>query len=47
MNPPFISPGGKLVYQYVKKASSPAICGVSGVKLNGVSDHAAYRLVRG
>uniref|UniRef100_A0A7R9YYZ9 60S ribosomal protein L34 n=1 Tax=Chlamydomonas euryale TaxID=1486919 RepID=A0A7R9YYZ9_9CHLO len=30
------TPGGKLVYQYVKKPSSPAICGVSGVKLNGL-----------
>jgi hypothetical protein len=29
--------GGKLVYQYVKKQSSPVVCGVSGVKLNGVS----------
>ena len=32
-----LAPGGKLVYQYVKKASSPTICGVSGAKLNGVS----------
>ncbi|GAX76512.1 hypothetical protein CEUSTIGMA_g3958.t1 [Chlamydomonas eustigma] len=30
------TPGGKLVYQYVKKQSSPAICGVSGAKLNGL-----------
>lgn len=32
-----VNAGGKLVYQYVKKQSSPAVCGVSGVKLNGVS----------
>ncbi|KAG1674313.1 hypothetical protein FOA52_013502 [Chlamydomonas sp. UWO 241] len=30
------TPGGKLVYQYVKKQSSPTVCGVSGVKLNGL-----------
>lgn len=29
--------GGKLVYQYVKKAAGPAKCGVTGARLNGVS----------
>lgn len=29
--------GGRLVYQYVKKAASHPTCAVSGARLNGVS----------
>jgi ribosomal protein L34E len=34
---PAICSGGKLVYQYVKKAAGHPTCPVSGARLNGVS----------